>query len=117
MLALALAVILALSVTGFMIAIIIVLKRAKKIPKTTLSKTQLVKRLLYKPTVRHSGTMNLKPATVDDLDTTENVAYEPEPNSNVAAAVDTGENIEIDYEPVAAPLDTNTNISYALHTQ
>ena len=110
--AITLTVILALSVTGFVIAII-VLRRAKKRPKTTLSKTQLAKK--YKPTVRAT---NLKPAAVDDLDTTENVVYEPEPIcSNMAAAVDTVEDVEIDYEPVAVPLDTNTNISYALHTR
>ena len=112
--AIALAIILALSVTGFTIAIIF-LKRTKKRPKTSLSKTQFTKN--YKPTVRYSGATNLKPAAVDGLDTTENVVYEPEPISNMAAVVDTGEDIEIDYEPVAVPLDTNTNISYALHTQ
>lgn len=86
--------------------------------KAILSKTELAKK--YKLTVRYSGASNLEPAasTTEDL---ENVDYEPEPISHMAAAaVDSGpgeDNIEIDYEPVTVPLNTNTNISYALHTR
>lgn len=120
----ALAVILALTVTGFTIGIT-VLRRAKKIPKTSLSRTQVARK--YKPTVRFSGvTGGLKStaAAADNLESapTENVDYEPEPVSTMAAAINTNtdaeeEDIEINYEPIAVPLSTNTNISYALHAR
>ena len=110
--AIALAVILTLSVIGFTIAIIALKQNTrKKKSKTHLARTQLAKK--YKTTVMYSRTTGLKPAATDDLDTTENTVYEPEPSSNLAA-VDAEED-NIDYEPVAVPLDTNTNISYALH--
>ena len=68
--------------------------------------------------MRYSGASNLGPAAAENL---ENVDYEPEPISHMAASAmdsEPGEdNIEIDYEPVTVPLDTNTNISYALHTR
>jgi hypothetical protein len=121
--AIALALIVALTVTGFTIAIIFT-KRNKKGSKTILSKTQLARK--YKLTVRHSGASNSEPTAAEDLDTTENFDYEPEPISHMAAAaaaaINAGhglgeDDIEIDYEPVVVPLDTNTNISYALHTR
>ena len=114
--AIVLVVILALTVTGFTTALLIVLKRTigKRGSKTSLSKTQLAKK--YKPTLRYSATKELQPDTVENV----NVDYEPEPISHMAAAIDTDDwedNIEIDYEPVAVPLDTNTNISYVLHAR
>ena len=114
--AIVLVVILALTVTGFMTALLIVLKRTvgKRRSKTSLSKTQLAKK--YKPTLRYSAAKELPPDTVESI----NVDYEPEPISHMAAAIDTDDwedNIEIDYEPVAVPLDTNTNISYVLHAR
>ena len=112
--AIVLVILLALTVTGFTIALLIVFKRTigKRRSKTSLSKTQLA--MKYKPTLRYSAAKELKP------DTVENVDYEPEPISHMAAAIDTDDgedNIEVDYEPVAVPLDTNQNISYALHAR
>ena len=115
--AIVLAVTVALTVAGFTIAIIILIKRNKReSSKAILSKTELAKK--YKLTVRYSGASNVEPAAAEDL---ENFDYEPEPVSHRAASAmdsEPGEdNVEIDYEPVTVPLDTNTNISYALHTR